>query len=126
MATEVSMIRRENDLRVVFNDFKMVKGVTAVALVGRDGFVIESMANGSMDMEALGAMVATAIGTSETLGAEFELGTMDQYLAEFKHGKVLMAAVNDDILAVVTDTSAVIGAVRYAIRKNLPNVLKAI
>ena len=125
MSTEISPLRKPSDLRAVLNDFRTVKGVTAVALVGRDGFVIEHITNTEMDVEALGAMVATAIGTSESLGGEFDLGLMDQYLAEFTSGKVLMAAVHADILAVVTDNSAVVGAVRYAMRKNIPYILKA-
>ncbi|MEK6749299.1 MAG: roadblock/LC7 domain-containing protein [Pseudomonadota bacterium] len=125
MVAEISPIRRYSDLNLALAELKKSIGVTAVALVGRDGFVIESVTNTELDMEAFGAMVATAIGTTENLGAEFDLGTMDQYLAEFQGGKVLMAAVHADILAVVTEPLAVIGAVRYAIRKNIPVVLKA-
>ncbi|MDH4275913.1 MAG: roadblock/LC7 domain-containing protein [Gammaproteobacteria bacterium] len=125
MVAEISQIRKQSEMSVALNELKITEGVIAVALVGRDGFVIESTASSALDMEALGAMVATAIGTTESLGMEFELGAMDQYLAEFQGGKVLMAAVHADILAVVTEASAVIGAVRYAMRKHIPSVLKA-
>jgi len=116
----------ENNLGQILGQFMKVKGVTAVALVGRDGFVIESTSNNDVDMDALGAMVATAVGTAESLGQEFGLGAMEQYLAEYVNGKVIMATANDDILAVFTDESAIIGGVRFAVKKHLPEVKEAL
>jgi len=115
----------ENSLSQVLGQFIKVNGVTAVALVGRDGFVIESISNNDVDMDALGAMVATAVGTAESLGQEFGLGAMEQYLSEYANGKVIMATVIDDILAVFTDETAIIGGVRYAVKKHLPEVISA-
>ena len=124
MANEIRAIRKQSELKIILDEFRAVNGVKAVALVGRDGFVIESMTNSEIDLEALGAMVATAIGTSESLGREFSLGGMEQYLAEFKEGKILMGAVQTEILAIVTSAEAVVGAVRYAMRKNIPFINK--
>jgi len=116
----------ETGIARVLGEFMKVKGVTAVALVGRDGFVIESATNINVDMDALGAMVATAVGTGESLGQEFGLGAIDQNLYEYANGKILMATALDDVLAVFTDTTAVIGSVRYSIKKNMPDVIKAL
>ena len=110
----------------ILNEFMKVKGVTAVALVGRDGFVIESVSNTNVDMDALGAMVATAVGTGETLGSEFGFGAMESKLNEYANGKILMATALDDVLAIFTDTTAVIGGVRYAVKKNMPDVIRAL
>ena len=114
------------DLKSVLREFLKVNGVVAAAIVGRDGFVIEHVASGNVDVDALGAMVATAIGTSESLGNEFSLGGLDQYLVEFTEGKVVMAAAGEDILSLITDNSAVIGGVRYAIRKGIGGVRDAL
>ena len=108
----------------VLSGFIDINGVKSAALVGRDGFVIESVTTEKVDMEALGAMVATAIGTSETLGNEFNLGEMSQYLVEFDHGKVVIATAGNDILALFTDANAVIGGVRYAVKKRMGDLLK--
>lgn len=117
----------------VLNGFLEVNGVKLVALVGRDGFVIESANSDDMDieesevseaLEALGAMVATAIGASEILGKEFNLGGMSQYITEFDDGKILIATAGNDILALFTDASAVIGSVRFAVRKHLHELLE--
>lgn len=114
------------DVKGILGDFLRLDGVTAVAVVGRDGFVIESASKAKVDMEGLGAMVATAIGTSETLGSEFNMGSMEQYLVEFDRGKVIIAPAANDIFAVVTDATAVIGSVRYAVKKGLADLIKAL
>ena len=112
----------ENNMSRVLNDFMCIEGVEAVALVGRDGFVIDSMSSLDLNMDALGAMVATSVGTSESLGKELNLGSMSQYMSEFTEGKVIMAPVKDDILAVFTNKSVVIGSIRYAIAGKIPKL----
>ncbi len=115
----------EQSISSVLSSFLDIGGVQSAALVGRDGFVIDSVTTEKVDMEALGAMVATAIGTSESLGNEFNLGRMSQYLVEFDHGKVIIAAAGDDILAIFSDASAVIGGVRYLVKKRIPDLIAA-
>ncbi len=115
-----------NGIDRILNEFMKVKGVTAVALVGRDGIVIESVSNTNLDIDALGAMVATAVGTAETLGSEFGFGGLESKLNEYANGKILMAAAIDEVLAIFTDTTSVIGSVRYAVKKNMPDVINAL
>lgn len=114
------------DLKSILNDFLRIDGVNTVAVVGRDGFVIESATSAKIDMEGLGAMVATAIGTIEALGSEFSMGSMDQYLVEFDRGKVVIASAGNDILSIVTDSNAVIGSVRFAVKKGIGELVKAL
>lgn len=110
----------------VLSGFIEINGVKSVALVGRDGFVIESVTTEAVDMEALGAMVATAIGTTELLGKEFDLGLISQYLVEFEKGKVIITSAGNEILALFTDGDAVIGGVRFAVKKRLDELLQVL
>ena len=112
----------ENNMSRVLSDFMCIEGVEAVALVGRDGFVIDSISSLDLNMDALGAMVATSVGTSEALGKELNLGNMGQYMSEFTEGKVIMAPVKDDILAVFANKNVVIGSIRYAIAGKIPKL----
>jgi predicted regulator of Ras-like GTPase activity (Roadblock/LC7/MglB family) len=112
----------DNNMSRALNDFMNIEGVEAVALVGRDGFVIDSASGTDLNMDALGAMVATSVEAAENLGKELNLGNMGQYLSEFTNGKVIMAPIKDDILAVFTNKSVVIGSVRYAISKEMPKL----
>jgi uncharacterized protein len=105
-------------------DFLRIDGVTAVAVVGRDGFVIESASKLKLDADALGAVVASAIGASEMVGKDFHMGKLEQYLLEFETGKAIIAATGDDILVLTTDANAVIGSVRYAVKKGIDGLSK--
>ena len=55
-------------LKPLLEEFLKVEGVSAAVVVGRDGFVIESAVSGKVDIEALGAMASTGLGTSEAMG----------------------------------------------------------
>lgn len=107
-------------------NFLQLNGVTGAAIIGRDGFVIESSMENETNIDALGAMVATSFVAAEELSAEFNLGSLDNYLSEFSEGKVFMISVNDDILAIFTESNAVIGSIRYATKKSLPNIISSL
>ena len=111
---------------LVVDELMKVKGVTTVALVGRDGVVIESKSNSNIDMDALGAMVATAIGNSETLAAAFSFGEFNMLLSEYANGKIIMATAVNHVLAIFTDETAVIGNVRYSVKMHLSDVISAL
>ena len=107
----------------VLREFLNIDGVRVVAIVGRDGFVIESVSADKLDTDALGAVVASAIGASEMIGKDFNMGKLEQYLIEFATGKAIIAAAGDYILALITDSSAVIGSVRYAVKKGIDGLV---
>ena len=55
-------------LRQILEEFLQGEGVTAAVVVGRDGFVIESAVSGNLDIDAIGAMVSTGLGSAEAMG----------------------------------------------------------
>ncbi len=97
-------------------------GVIAAVAVKDDGMVIEFVSTVDRDAEALAALAAMAVGAADSLGAELELGSITQYLAEFDNGKVLVAKAGDKLIAVITDSDAIIGAVRYELSRIVPRV----
>jgi predicted regulator of Ras-like GTPase activity (Roadblock/LC7/MglB family) len=111
-------------IKDALNDFLRIEGVSTVAIVGRDGFVIESVSKVKLDSDGLGAVVASAIGASEMVGKEFHIGKLEQYLLEFETGKTIIAAIGDDILVLTMDLSAIIGSVRYAVKKGADGITK--
>lgn len=112
----------ETALQSLLHRFLETEGVTAVALVGRDGFVIENAVEDDRNVDALGAMVATSVESTERLGKEFSLGGMEQYLSEFATGKVMMVPVKNDILAIFTSKQAFIGNIRYSVSRDIPKL----
>jgi uncharacterized protein len=111
-------------VKEVLAEFLRIDGVIAVAVVGRDGFVIDSASKTKLDADALGAVVASAIGASEMVGKDFNMGKLEQYLLEFEMGKAIIASAEDDILVLTLDANAVIGSVRYAVKKGIEGLIK--
>lgn len=114
------------DPRKILNNLLQISEVTAVAVVGRDGFVIESVTASDIDLDALGSVVSTGFSSEEVMGAELKLGYLTQSIMEYDVGKILMASCGENILAVVTEPNAIIGHVRHNIKKHVAELGKLI
>jgi uncharacterized protein len=105
-----------------------VEGIGTAVVVGRDGFVIDGATNGQgMDIEAIGAVVSTGIGSAEMMGRELNVGVMTQGLLEFKDGIIVMGLLGHDaVLAVVADLNANLGNIRYQVKKRSSEIQASI
>ena len=83
-ARESHLLNGEKMLKPLLEEFLKVEGVSAAVVVGRDGFVIESAVSGKVDIEALGAMASTGLGTSEVMGTTLGKGELSQMLVEWR------------------------------------------
>jgi len=110
------------------SDLLKVEGINTAVVVGRDGFVIDGLTNGaSMDVEAIGAVISTGVGTAEVMGRELKVGSMSQGMMEYKDGIIVMSFLGREaILACVADSNANLGNVRYQIKKLSPEIQAAI
>ncbi|OPX74729.1 MAG: Roadblock/LC7 domain protein [Methanoregulaceae archaeon PtaU1.Bin059] len=114
-------------LKQILGEFLKIDGVTAAVVVGRDGFVIESAVSGKMDIDALGAMASTGMGTSEAMGKELGKGELHQMLVELDHGPIIMSPLSgDELIAVVAGNEANIGRIRYELKKNKERLVAAL
>lgn len=103
-----------------------LSGVTAVSLISRDGFVVDYVSHTDVDLEAIGAVIASGFGASEVIGIELTLGYLNQCILEYDTNKIVMAAVSDNVLAVITEGDAIIGQIRYNIQKIITQIAKAL
>ncbi len=104
-----------------------VDGVKAVALIGRDGFVIEQKTrNGKVDMETVGAIVIGGLHSSESIGNELNVGKVEQSMVEYENGIILSKIFPDGniILTVIADQSVMLGNIRYQVSKFVPEIQK--
>lgn len=114
-------------LKQILSEFLKLDGVSAAVVVGRDGFVIESVEAGEIDTEALGAMASTGMGTSEAMGAELGKGEMQQMLVELELGPILLSPLSDDeLIAIVGEKDVNIGRIRYELKKNKERIIAAL
>jgi predicted regulator of Ras-like GTPase activity (Roadblock/LC7/MglB family) len=114
-------------LKQILSEFLRLDGVSAAVVVGRDGFVIESAVSGKIDIEALGAMASTGVGTSEAMGTELKKGQLTQLLVETEKGPILLSPLSaDELIAIVADNATVIGRIRYDLKKNRERIIAAL
>jgi uncharacterized protein len=114
-------------LKPLLEEFLKVEGVSAAVVVGRDGFVIESAVSGKVDIEALGAMASTGLGTSEAMGNTLGKGELSQMLVELEKGPIILSPLSaDELIAIVADTTANIGRIRYELKKNKERIVAAL
>ena len=93
-------------LKQILNEFLSVEGVSAAALIGRDGFVIELVSIDPLDRDALGVMCTGQMKYFERHGRELRMGRPRQIVQEYEGGTLLMMPVTwDEFLVVLTSTN---------------------
>jgi predicted regulator of Ras-like GTPase activity (Roadblock/LC7/MglB family) len=125
--TEQIEIRRENmaarTTTDILNDLLDVPGISSAVVVGRDGFVIEAAgANGSLDLDALGASLAHAINGVEMMGRELQINLFEDLFVEYGNALILARPVGDAVIALVAPDASQLGIVRYQIKSLIPQL----
>ncbi len=111
-------------IKKILNDFLKIDGVIGAVLVGYDGFVIEYASIEGVDVDGIGAIVASSIEASEMMGKELKLGQLEQYLLEFTKGRIIIITSGNMILAIVTNQQVIIGNVRFTAKTKCRELMK--
>lgn len=107
----------------ILNDLLDVPGISSAVVVGRDGFVIEAAgANGSLDLDALGASLAHAINGVEMMGRELQINLFEDLFVEYGNALILARPVGDAVIALVAPDASQLGIVRYQIKSLIPQL----
>jgi predicted regulator of Ras-like GTPase activity (Roadblock/LC7/MglB family) len=102
-----------------------VDGVKGVAIVSRDGLLIEGQASDrTIDIESVAAMVATVYGTALNVSGEvFHEQAIDMVTLESPKGKILAVDAGENaVLAVITDPKVNLGLIRIYLGRNAEKV----
>ncbi|ADN37460.1 Roadblock/LC7 family protein [Methanolacinia petrolearia DSM 11571] len=114
-------------LKQILSEFLKLDGVSAAVVAGRDGFVIESAVSGDVDIDALGAMASTGLGTSEAMGRELGKNEMNQIIIELDEGPILISPLSEDeLIAIVAQKDVNVGRIRYELKKNRERIIAAL
>ena len=118
--TQANQARTSTD---ILQEIADIKGVNAVVVVGRDGFVIESMGympNANLDV--LGASVASAINSISDMGAELNVGEFSDLFVTFKSAMIMCFPVGDAICGIAGEDSSALGLIRHKTHKLIPEL----
>lgn len=107
-------------------DFLQVDGVTAVVVVGKDGFIIDSASTGSFNVDEVGAVVSTGMRSAESMGVELGVGDIQQGMLVYDDGIVFMNALGEDaIFVLVARPDVNLGMVRLRIKRRIDDIKAA-
>jgi CheY-like chemotaxis protein/predicted regulator of Ras-like GTPase activity (Roadblock/LC7/MglB family) len=115
------------DLKALLAVVAELPGVSLTALIDREGALMEA-AGGLLPEAALaGALASCLVGSTDSVGRALAQGRLQSLILEYDAGVVLLNAVGDGaMLAVVLGDPAVLGKVRYHVKKALPDLVRAV
>lgn len=107
------------DLKKVLSEFTNIPGVHTACLVGRDGFLLDSIALSGVDTEMVGAIASSGFGSSETMGTQLGKGSLTMTMIEYDNGPVMFSPIGDEaFLVIVADKDSNLGMIRLKIKKH--------
>ena len=117
-----------SQLKDLLNVFLKTEGTKVALVVDWDGFVIEGVSqDGDTGMDAIGAVISTSLGSTQVIGRELQVGSVNLAMLEFDKGTVLVRVLGESgILALLVDPSANLGLPRHQIRKLAPELEAAL
>jgi len=96
-------------------------GVMAVALVGEDGFIIESVRKeGAAEIDFVGGAATAAMASSRALADHLQKGEVQEVMVEYDEGPLLMVPVSAGgayTLVLLLDSVQSLGRVRFQLKK---------
>lgn len=107
------------EIQKLLAEFTNIEGVHTACLVGRDGFLLDSIARQGIDAEMIGAIASSGFGSAESMGNQLGQGELNMTMLEYQNGPVLFAPVGADaFLVIVADQETNLGWIRLTIKKN--------
>lgn len=112
------------DLDGVLQSLANAEGVRAVVVASRDGLVIHGARNGDQDdLDALAAIAASVVSNLQALGNDVGRRGLQQAIAEYGDGTVVLQPVSEDAsLVVLSDGSGNLGRIRFLVRRHAAEV----
>ena len=114
------------DLKQVLTECTNIPGVNTACLVGRDGFLLDSIAMSGIDTEMIGAIASGGFGASEAMGNQLGKGALSMSMIEYNDGPVMLSPIGDDaFLVVVAEKDANLGMIRLKIKKHSAEIVES-
>ena len=115
------------DLKALLAGVAELAGVSLTALIDREGALMEVAGGLLPEAELAGALAACLVEATDGVGRALTQGRLQSLILEYNSGVVLLNAVGAGaMLAVVLGDPAVLGKVRYHVKKALPDLARAV
>jgi CheY-like chemotaxis protein/predicted regulator of Ras-like GTPase activity (Roadblock/LC7/MglB family) len=115
------------ELKTLLAGVAGLAGVSLAALIDREGALMEVAGGLLPEAEVVGALAACLVDSTDGVGRALAQGRLQSLILEYDAGVVLLNAVGvGAMLAVVLEDPAVLGKVRYHVKKALPDLVRAL
>lgn len=116
------------EVKAILTNLLAIEGILAAVVIGKDGFVIESVSKENQDTDTIGGIISGAIKSSEEMGSDLSIGSLKQSMVEYEQGVLLGKLIDKSgtVLAILASQDAVIGNVRYQLNKFAENLVKVL
>lgn len=91
VATTLTEEFEMTEIQTILAEFTNIEGVHTACLVGRDGFLLDSLARADIDAEMIGAIASSGFGSAESMGNQLGQGDLKMTMFEFENGPVMFA-----------------------------------
>ena len=107
----------------VLQEIRQIAGVSAVVIVAKDGFIIESAGTlGNIDMDMVGASVGIVLNGAEKMRHELDLAGFQGLTLESDDAMIMCTPVGDALLVVLSPDSKKLGMIRLRIKSQIPEL----
>ena len=111
------MVRTSRGSTQILKDILEIPGIDAAVIVGRDGFVIESMGSSQeVEMDTLGACLATAINSLEEMGKEMSVNRYQDMFVDYGNAVIVSRPVGDAVMSLVSPDASTLGIIRHKVK----------
>lgn len=115
------------DIKRLLSAVAELPGVTLTAMIDREGALMEAAEGLLPEAMLAGALAACLVESTDGVGRALAQGQLQSLILEYDGGVVLLNSVSAGaMLAVVLDDPAVLGKVRYHVKKALPDLVRAV
>lgn len=99
------------------------EGVEAVAILGRDGLLIEGQSLPQVDVERVSAHVPSIVQWSDELGDAAARGALQVAVLQFDRGLAVLSCFSPEaVLLVLVQPNANVGELLYELRRHRANM----
>jgi CheY-like chemotaxis protein/predicted regulator of Ras-like GTPase activity (Roadblock/LC7/MglB family) len=114
-------------LKALLDGVAQLPGVSLTALIDREGALMEAAGGLLPEATLAGALAACLVDSTVGVGQALAQGRLQSVILEYDAGVVLLNGVGEGaMLAVVLGDPAVLGKVRYHVKKALPDLVRAV
>lgn len=122
-STPATRADRNEGIERILASLVTLRGVTTAALVDEDGLVTHIRRDFEMDADALGAASQVVFAAAKRACQQVRQEAVKLVISENTDGMVLLTPLNKSfILCLVTDTSGMLGTIRFEMRETVPEL----